>query len=166
MLFPHEPVRALTERDHWLINRYRLPARRDSDGMLYFPVLDDLDDNRILAPNELIAEVDRAYFRLSLQNEVDEWFTRRGFDPEQRTISKEEFEKRLADYRAAPKSSQAAAAISVKNYFASTSHPTMDGCEDACKSAAPRKWVRKYYRIEAKNRGISAKKGPRGNSAK
>ena len=86
MLFPHEPVRALTERDHWLINRYRLPPRRGTD---YFNAL---DDDRIPAPNELFAEVDRAYFRQSLQNAVDEWFIRRGFDPEGPTISKHLFE--------------------------------------------------------------------------
>ncbi|MFZ2079179.1 MAG: hypothetical protein WAV38_21530 [Xanthobacteraceae bacterium] len=85
MLFPEERVRWLTERDRWLVNRYRL-----SDGM-YFPV-HNLDDDRILAPNELIAEVDRAYFRQSLQNAVDEWFIRRGFDPEGPTISKHSFE--------------------------------------------------------------------------
>jgi hypothetical protein len=88
---PEEPVRYLTKRDRWLIDCYRLPTRCTIDGT-YFPVLDDLNDNRILAPNELIADVDRAYFRHSLQNEVDEWFKRRGFDPDGPTISKHPFE--------------------------------------------------------------------------
>jgi hypothetical protein len=86
MRFPEEPVRWLTEHDRWLIKLYRLTPRRE------FPVLDDLDDDRTLAPKELFAEVDRAYFRLSLQNEVDEWFVRRGFDPDAPTIPKHLFE--------------------------------------------------------------------------
>ena len=88
MLFPEEPVRWLTERDRWLVNRYRLPPRRDM-GMSY-PVLDN--DDRIPAPPELIAEVDRAYFRLELQNDVDDWFVRNGLDPTAPTILKHLFE--------------------------------------------------------------------------
>jgi len=84
MLFPEEPVRCLTKRDDWLIDRYYPPARRNT-------ALDVFDD-RIPAPKELIAEVDRAYFRQSLQNEVDEWFKRRGFDPDGLTIPKHPFE--------------------------------------------------------------------------
>jgi hypothetical protein len=87
MLFPEEPVRCLTKRDDWLISRYLDPA--PVDGMDY-RVLGF--DDRISAPKELIAEVDRAYFRQSLQNTVDEWFKRRGFDPDGPTIPKHPFE--------------------------------------------------------------------------
>jgi hypothetical protein len=72
LLFPQESVRWLTRHDRWLIDRYRLPVSRNT-------VFDDFDD-RIPAPNELIAEVDRAYFRWSLEEEVNQWFTERGFD--------------------------------------------------------------------------------------
>jgi len=102
---------------------------------MYFPVLDDLNDNRILAPNELIAEVDRAYFRLSLQNEVEEWFAEQGFDLTQPTISREEFEKRFADCfgkpAAGPKISNAMIDDHVRRYFESALQPTVDGCEKA-----------------------------------
>jgi hypothetical protein len=84
MLFPEEPVRWLIEHDRWLINRYRLPKGLHS-------VFDDFDD-RIPAPNELIAEVERAYFHLHLQNEVDRWFTERSFDLSKPTIPKHLFE--------------------------------------------------------------------------
>jgi hypothetical protein len=161
-----EPVRrALTKRDRWLIDCYRLPTRCTIDGT-YFPVLDDLNDNRILAPNELIAEVDRAYFRLSLQNEVEEWFAERGFDLTQPTISKEEFERHLAGNRAAvskPATSADARADFVRRYFDSTKRPSMKECENKWAKehgSSARELLRNDYRDEAKRRKINVKRGP------
>jgi hypothetical protein len=95
MLFPEEPVRCLTKRDDWLIDHYYLPQ--------HFPYGHFDDDCRVSAPKELIAEVDRAYFRRSLQNAVDEWFKRRGFDPDGPTILKQLFEAAVqADFGQPP----------------------------------------------------------------
>jgi hypothetical protein len=88
MLFPEEPVRWLTERDCWLIKHYYLPQHLDP----IFGSNPVIGDNRVPAPKEVFAEVDRAYFRQSLQNEVDEWFVRRSFDPYGSTIPKHRFE--------------------------------------------------------------------------
>jgi hypothetical protein len=74
MLFPNEPVRGLTERDAWLVNRYRDPAPSEAEYLVH-PF-----DSRAAPPKELIAEIDRAYFRLSLQQKVEAWFEAEGFD--------------------------------------------------------------------------------------
>jgi hypothetical protein len=94
MLFPDEPVRTITKRDAWLINRYppnnilkHVPASLLPGGVTYVA---GMLSNPV--PNALIAEVDRAHFRLSLRNEVYEWFERRGFDLTRRTIPKHLFE--------------------------------------------------------------------------
>jgi hypothetical protein len=86
MLFPDESVRACTKRDSWLINRYCLFTndRHYPRGLF--------DRPKTFAPNQLIAEVDRAYFRLSLMERVNQWFEERGFDVLQPTISKHLFE--------------------------------------------------------------------------
>ena len=87
MLFPEEPVRWCTKRDDWLIKRYVLPEHFP-DGM-YYP---GVGDDRRLAPEQLFVEVERAYFHLHLQNEVDRLFTERGFDLSKTTIPKHLFE--------------------------------------------------------------------------
>jgi hypothetical protein len=96
MLFPDEPVRRRSPpRDVWLINRYRppndlkhQPASMLPGGITYI----SHHPGKVSAPNELIAEVDQAYFRLSLQDHIDEWFVRLGFDLEQPSIPKHLFE--------------------------------------------------------------------------
>jgi hypothetical protein len=95
MLFPDEPVRAITKRDAWLIDRYRLSI--DPHYLDHYRLSDSrhrglFGRSKNFAPNELIAEVHQAYFRLSLQEEVGDWFERRGFDLTQRTIPKHLFE--------------------------------------------------------------------------
>jgi hypothetical protein len=97
MLFPHEPVRWCTKRDRWLINRYGSPYNLKNQPASLLPggvtyISGPGPGPKIFAPNELIAEVDRAYFRLSLQNEVDDWFAKRGFDLGQPIIPKHLFE--------------------------------------------------------------------------
>jgi hypothetical protein len=93
MLFPaHDLVRTY-DRDCWLIERYpaidnpykHQPASLLPGGIRY---LDSIN----FAPKELIAEIDQAYFRQSLWKKVSLWFTRRGFDLNQRTIPKHLFE--------------------------------------------------------------------------
>jgi len=79
-MFPSEPLTWVTARDAWLVNRYLSP-REDA---VYYP---DGDDRRY-PPKELIAEVDRAYFHLSLQDDVDQWFTDRDIDISGPTIPK------------------------------------------------------------------------------
>src|SRR5262249_17494444 len=50
------------------------------------------DSGKTFPRKKLIVEVDRAYFRQSLREEVHRWLARRGFDRAQRTISKHLFE--------------------------------------------------------------------------
>jgi hypothetical protein len=96
MLFPHEPVRAITERDAWLIDRYRLS--NDTHYLDHYRLSSDthyrglFNRRKNFAPKELIAEVDGAYFRLSLMERVNRWFEERGFDLERSTISKHLFQ--------------------------------------------------------------------------
>jgi hypothetical protein len=84
MLFPDEPVRKPTERDAWLINRYRLSINPH--------YLDRYGPPKEFAPNSLIAEIDQAYFRLSLLERVNQWFEDKGFDIQQPTFPKRQFE--------------------------------------------------------------------------
>jgi hypothetical protein len=87
MLSPDEPARC-TQHDSWLINSYHPPNypndmhryRGFGDGPKTFP------------PRELIPQVDRAYFRLSLMLRVSQWFDEKGIDIEQPTIPKHLFE--------------------------------------------------------------------------
>jgi hypothetical protein len=155
-----------TTYDRFLTMRYRDPSQ-SSD---IFPVMEDL---RRHAPAELVEKVDRAYFRLAQDNEITAWFEAEGIDVSGPAIPKEEFGRRLADYRAGlaatPKISEATAADFTKKFFDSAEHWTMDGLEAACKAkygSAPRTWLRKYYRAEMKTRGKSVKRGPRQKSAK
>ncbi|MGB8632207.1 MAG: hypothetical protein WCD69_22995 [Xanthobacteraceae bacterium] len=95
MRFPDEPVRAITNRDAWLIDHYRLsidPHYLDRYRLSDMRSRGSFDPSKKFAPNELIPEVDRAYFRLSLQEAVNEWFERHGFDLAERTIPKHLFE--------------------------------------------------------------------------
>jgi hypothetical protein len=124
---------------------------------------------RTFTPPELIKDVSRAYFRLAQHNKIDAWFEDRGFDLE-KPISKEEFEKHLADEStkaATPKITKADARDFAINYFNSAARPTMDDCEIKWPHGSrARKLLRIEYRKEAESRGIPVKPGPRGNSAK
>jgi len=92
MRFPQEPVRWITKRDHWLINRYHPPGEPDGvDEFGYHPPPAG-ERYRLAPPTELVQEIDQAYFRLSLQEEVNRWFVEWGFDLSKPTISKHQFE--------------------------------------------------------------------------
>jgi hypothetical protein len=92
MRFPQEPVRWITKRDHWLINRYHPPGEPDGvDEFGYHPPPAG-ERYRLAPPTELVQEIDQAYFRLSLLEEVNRWFAERGFDLSKPTIPKHLFE--------------------------------------------------------------------------
>ena len=95
LLLPDEPVRKPTKRDAWLINRYRLSIAPH--------YLDRYGPPKNFAPNALIAEVDQAYFRLSLLERVNQWFEDKGFDIQQSTFPKHQFEAAVqADFGQLP----------------------------------------------------------------
>jgi hypothetical protein len=100
MLFPADDLVRTFPRDCWLIDRYRPPSdsglKNQPASMLPGGITYISDDLRKTAPKELIAEIDQAYFRQSLREEVNLWFTRCGFNRKQRTISKKDFEAALA----------------------------------------------------------------------
>jgi hypothetical protein len=111
LLFPaHELVKTFP-RDRWLIDRYCPPNNPPNDiqlknqpasllpgGITYIsgmvsqgraglaPVCQD--SGKTFPPKKLIREVDEAYFRQSLREDVHRWFARRGFDRAHRTIPK------------------------------------------------------------------------------
>ncbi len=167
----------LTERDDYLIARYQDPSQpqpsirdsfivRDCSSFVEFA-----EDQRQPAPRELVAEVNSAYFRLEQHNTVEAWFKAAGWDLPRATVPKEEFEKRLADYRAepatAPKITKSAVKDFVRDYFNSTSDPTMDDCESKWPHGSRRrKLLRVEYHAEAKNRGKPVKEGRRQKLAK
>jgi hypothetical protein len=163
MLFPDEPVRAITERDAWLISRYRLPT-------LPYHGYDIEDEHKLAAPNELIAEVDRAYFRLSLQQRVSQWFAERGFDLSQPGVPKKAFNAVFVR-RSAERAKVQLKAITkyVNDYFDGTSHPTMTDAENKYSQksgSSAREQLRDTYRVEAKKRGIAVIVGRPKKSAK
>jgi hypothetical protein len=172
MLFPSEPVRACTERDAWLIDRYRpsndlkhQPASLLPGGITYISHY----PGKTSAPNALIAEVDQAYFRLSLMERINQWFEERGFDLEQPTFSKQDFEAALAkpSVTARPVGKLKGDEIPgfVKNYLDSEPKPTLTGIRkkwsDAGHGAQARNLLDAEYRKEAILRNISLKRGPK-----
>jgi len=171
MLFPHEPVRVPTERDAWLIDRYHPPGEPDGveDG-LYYPAADLRP--RLAPPAKLIHEVDCAYYRLSLQQTVDQWFVKRGFDLSLPTIPRKDFnlalgfaEKRRANQRLKIKE----VAEFVISYFDGTPHPTLTDCEDKYSQehgSSARELLRATYRVEAEKRAITVTVGRPKKSAK
>jgi hypothetical protein len=93
------------------------------------------------------------------------------YEPTLIEISAAEFERCLANHRpepaAASKISAPMIADFVRNYFNSTSHPTMDDCVNKWPhGSSARDLLREAYRNEAKSRGITMRRGPRQNSAK
>jgi hypothetical protein len=94
MLFPAHDLVGTYARDRWLIKLYRPPT----DGLLtrrpasLLPGGITYIDHRSFAPKELIAEVDQAYFRRALREEVSLWLTRHGVDSKQRAIPRHLFE--------------------------------------------------------------------------
>jgi hypothetical protein len=92
--FPDEKVWGITERDRWLINHYRNPAQTGNDEDSFYAVVDGsvTSIGRAYAPKKLEGEVDRAYYRYSVQQEIDAWFEAKGFDLSQPTIPKHLFE--------------------------------------------------------------------------
>jgi hypothetical protein len=136
MLFPDEPARACTKRDAWLIDRYYLQIDMGvgrSRGLF---------DRRpkTLAPRELTAEVDTAYFRLSLMERVDQWFEKRGFDLQQPTIPRQDFEAALANQKPSAASrakptSDADLATFKRDYLAKGGRPFASPFEMAARTA-------------------------------
>ena len=152
-LFPDVELVKTFTRDRWLIKCYRPPNENRSPneiilkhqpasmlpgGIIYIsgmvsqgrtgfaPV--HQDPNKTYPPKKLIREIDQAYFRRSLREEVHRWFKKRGFDLKQRTISKEEFEKHLARKRVKPAKSDSDAITNfVRDYFKNNPTPTLRG---------------------------------------
>ena len=87
MLFSNDYER-LTEHDAWLINRYRnpmmknLPASLLPGGITYISGMTQgrWQPSQPFVPEQLIAELDRAYFRLAQQDKITAWFEAKGFD--------------------------------------------------------------------------------------
>jgi hypothetical protein len=115
LLFPAYELVKTFARDRWLTDRYCSPNNPPNDiqlrnqpasllpggityisGMLsqgrtgFAPVY--RDSGKTFPPKRLIREVDEAYFRQSLREDVHRWLARRGFDRAQRTIPKHLFE--------------------------------------------------------------------------
>jgi hypothetical protein len=85
MLFPDKPVVSkITDLDAILIDRYHPPHDMHYSGLGV--------GHKTIAPNELIAQVYRAYSRLLRRDKVYQWFEERDFDLGQPTISKHLFE--------------------------------------------------------------------------
>ena len=109
MLFPDVDLVGTRTRDRYLIKRYRRPtdditfknqpAPLLPGGITYVTGFQQAGRPAFApafsVPKELIVEVDQAYFRQPLRKEVSLWFTQRGFDVMQRTISKKDFEAAL-----------------------------------------------------------------------
>jgi hypothetical protein len=158
ILFPDEEVTFVTERDDWLIDRYLPPGEE-----YYFP-----GDVRTRAPEALCAEVDRAYYRRSLEDRIVAWFQAKGFDfCTPRPLSRSVFEARLP-----VKSPKAAARRSirreipgfVRDYRRSTTSPTLTG-KDGVRAAwkkihgdSDREALDAEYRKQA---GQPLRRGPR-----
>lgn len=192
MHFPDTELVKTFTRDRWLIKRYcppneaippnetilkHQPSSLLPGGITYIsgmvsqgrtgfaPVY--RDPGKIFPPKELITEVDQAYFRRSLREEVKLWFTRHGFDLEQRTISKQDFEAALAkpSARLVGKLKSEDIAKFVKDYLDSEPKPTLTGIRkkwsDAGHGAQARDLLDEEYRDQAKARGISLKRGPK-----
>jgi hypothetical protein len=168
LLFPDEPVRAPTQHDSSLIDRFHFPG--DMNRYRGFG-----GGCKTFGPPELILQVDRAYVRLSMVLRVNQWFEEKGFDTDQPTLPKHQFEAAVkAEFGQLPSEPAAVSKISqpmivdhVKNYFDNTNHPTIDDCVSKWPhGSSARDLVRQRYRAEAKSRKILVKRGPRQNSAK
>ena len=100
MLFPDDPVRRITEHDVWLIDSYRLYSdsySRDRNYLDHYRLsVDRLRAPKSSPPKELIVEVNRAYFRLSLMERVNQWFEDKGFDIVPRVFGTSEVDRILA----------------------------------------------------------------------
>lgn len=151
----------LTEHDDYLIERYQDPSQAE-----YWPSSDSFSSPRVPAPRELVREVSRSYFRLEQHNIVAAWFEAEGFDLSKPTISKEEFEKRFADYFGEPAVARKISAVEiedfVREYLKSTPHRTMDDCENKWKAqhgSSARELLRVKYHDIAKTLGVSVKEG-------
>jgi len=104
LLFPDHELVKTYPRDRWLMDRYRppndsglrhQPASLLPGGITYISGMVSRGTGFAPVtgtPKELIAEVDQAYFRQSLREDVHRWFARRDFDPKQRTIPKHLFD--------------------------------------------------------------------------
>lgn len=100
MLFPDVDLVRTRDRDRWLTKHYRRltddstfkrqPASLLPGGITFVTGFQQGRgcDDKNSAPEELIVEVDQAYFRQSLRKKVNLWFTQCGFDVTQPTISK------------------------------------------------------------------------------
>jgi hypothetical protein len=137
MLFPAYELVKTSPRDRWLIKHYpptdnihkhRL-APLLPGGITYISgvALRGRDYDR--TPEALKAEIDQAYCRQSFRKEVGLWFTRRGFDLKQPTLSKQDFEAALANKKpsAAPRAkptSDADLATFKRDYLAKGGRPS------------------------------------------
>jgi hypothetical protein len=164
ILCPGEPVTEITERDAWLINSYRSPADVSDWWTPGMPVA---------APPELRAEVDRAYFRFSLQQRIEAWFEDEGFDLSKASLPRNTFEVRIKSAKQ-PKLQRPISLNQVKHfireYLASTERPTLTDARNKWGQAhgsSNRSALDEEYRTQAELAGISLKPGPRpSNSAK
>lgn len=160
-LLPNEKIRDITERDAWLINRYFPPWQTEYFG----------GDDRVQAPKDLIAEVDRAYFRLSLRERVEAWFAAEGFDLEAEMISRSDFDARLAAVKVDKprkdriRSSRVEMQRWVRDYL-QTPNPTVTGARAAWSEthgASGRQALDAEVHAQAAAKGIALKPGKRPN---
>jgi hypothetical protein len=153
-----------TDHDAWLIEQY------------YDPSYPTLDDHRRPVPAALIADVDRAYFRLAQDNTIAAWFEAGGFDISKPTIPKEEFEKRLAGYCVDPAASKSIVSDAkvierfVSDYIKDNSATaSLRGIREQWKTlhgAHRRNELDEEYRKQANNKEILLKRGRRAKCAK
>jgi hypothetical protein len=164
MRFPHEKVRGCTDRDAWLIGRYYRPMQT-----VIFP---GDDAGKQTPPAELVVEVDRAYFRLALEEEIAAWFKAAGFSGP--TIPKKEFEERLAEHRAKPVSAPAVSLEDIRNFVGGyiKDNPitaSLGGCRNAWKNAGHgasyRTKLDREYRNQASKKGVLRNRGQRAQIA-
>jgi hypothetical protein len=174
ILFPDEEVTSVTERDAWLIGRYLPPGQDVSsqrDPWLirrYWPSVPEVLFLGKQAPEALCAEVDRAYYRLSLEERIAAWFQAEGFDLSAGcALSRSDFEAHL------PLESAKAAAPTVlrrtemgpwvKQYL-QTPKPTVRGARAEwakIHGASDREALDAEVRKQAKKLGIPLRPGRR-----
>jgi hypothetical protein len=153
MLCPDEKITQCTARDDWLINRYSDPSKS-----IVFP---GDDDGPSPAPAQLVSEVDRAYFRRSLEEFIVAWFQAAGFIKP--PFPRKEFEQRLAVYRRKPKPAETKFDGSkmgrfVSDYLKNEGNSTLRGVREKWRDAGYGAHGRDQLDIEYRNQAAKLEK--------